>query len=97
GKGGRGFVPVIMNLVKFVVIAILAYQAVAERIGPIVAAQKLEFVQIFGLAAGIIYAIAIRIGLVLLVLALLDYGYQWFKTERELKMTKQQVKDEMRS
>ena len=97
GKGGRGPVPMLMNLVKFTIIALLAYQAIADRIGPIVAAQKLEFAQIFGLAAGIIYAIAIRIGLVLFVLALIDYAFQWWKTERDLKMTKQQVKDEMRS
>lgn len=96
GKG-RGPVPMLMNLFKFTVIGALAYQAIADRIGSIVAAQKLEFIQIFGLAAGIIYSIAIRIGLVLFVLALLDYAYQWFKTERDLKMTKQQVKDEMRS
>ncbi len=96
GKG-RGPVPMIMNLVKFAVIAILAYQAIADRLGPIVAAQKLEFQQIFGLTSGIIYSIAIRIGIVLFILALLDYSYQWWKTEKDMKMTKQQVKDEMRS
>ena len=32
----------------------------------------------------------------LLILALLDYAYQRFRTEKELKMSKQEVKEEMR-
>ena len=93
----RGLVPVLMNFVKFTVIAVLAYQAVADRVLLIVSSQTIEFQQIFHLASGIIYSIAIRIGIVLLVLAILDYAYQWWKIEKDLKMTKQQVKDEMRS
>ena len=93
----KGPVPMLMNLVKFTVIAVLAYQAVADRVLLITAAQTLEFQQVMHLASGMIYAIAMRIGIVLLVLALLDYAYQWWKIEKDLKMTKQQVKDEMRS
>jgi flagellar biosynthesis protein FlhB len=93
----RGIVPVLMNFVKFTIIAWFAYDAVADRVGTIISAQNLEFGVIFGLASGMIYSIAIRIGVVLIVLALLDYAYQWWKIEKDLKMTKQQVKDEMKS
>jgi flagellar biosynthetic protein FlhB len=96
GKG-RGFVPILLNFVKFAVIAVLAYQAVADRVQLIVGAQKLQFVQILQLACQVVYAIAIRIGVVLFILALVDYVYKWWKIEKELKMTKQQVKDEMKS
>ncbi len=64
--------------------------------GSIVKAQGLGFGQIFSLGAGVVYAIAIRIGLALLILAILDYVWQRYKIEQELKMTKQEVKDEMR-
>ncbi len=96
GKG-RGVVPLIMNFVKFGAIAILAYQAIADRIPIIVSSQKLEFMGILQLACEMIYAIAIRIGVVLFVLAMIDYAFKWWKIEKELKMTKQQVKDEMKS
>src|SRR5947208_1427125 len=46
--------------------------------------------------ASLVYAIGMRIGIVLLILALLDYAYQRFRTEKELKMSKQEVKEEMR-
>jgi flagellar biosynthetic protein FlhB len=55
------------------------------------------FVQIFGLAADILFNIAIRIGILLFVLSLIDYSWQRYHMEQGLKMTKDEVKDEMRS
>jgi flagellar biosynthetic protein FlhB len=39
----------------------------------------------------------IKIGVALLVLALLDYGFQRWKHEQDLKMTPQEVREEMRN
>lgn len=39
---------------------------------------------------------ALRAALAMLVFAALDYGYGWFKHERSLRMTKQELKDELR-
>ena len=86
----------VMNLLKLTLVGFAAYSAVAGRIDEIVHVQDLEFLQIFGLGAEIVFAVGIRIGVVLLVLAIIDYVYQRYRVERELKMTKQEVKDEMR-
>jgi len=59
-------------------------------------AQALDFKQIFNLGATMVYSIGMRIATVLLVLAILDYVYQRFRVETELKMNKQEVKEEMR-
>jgi flagellar biosynthetic protein FlhB len=74
----------------------VAYGAINARMAMILKAQELSFTQIFVLAGSILYSIAIRIGLVLLILAIIDYAYQRWRNERQLKMTKQEVKDEMR-
>ena len=42
------------------------------------------------------YQLGLRAGGVLLLLAAADYGYGWYKHEKSLKMTKQEVKDEFR-
>jgi flagellar biosynthetic protein FlhB len=63
----------------------------------IVSAQKLSFVQIFGMGAAIVYAIIVRITVLLLILAIVDYFYQRYKIEKSLKMTKREVKEEMRA
>jgi flagellar biosynthetic protein FlhB len=41
-----------------------------------------------------IYSLALRCGLVLLVFAGADYGYSWYKNEKSLRMTKQEIRDE---
>jgi flagellar biosynthesis protein FlhB len=95
--GGRGPAHAAMGLLKFVAIAFVAYTALRDRMPQIVAAPRLGFYQVFLLGGQIVYAVALRIGVALLILAILDYLYQRWQLERELKMTKQEVKDEMRS
>jgi len=94
--GGQGSVKLVMSLLKLCLVGLMAYSAVHGRLVQIVLVQQLSFMQIFGLAAGIIYAIALRIGVLLLVLALLDYIWQRYRIEKELKMSKQEVKEEMK-
>ena len=49
-----------------------------------------------GLAVSIIFWFAVKLALVLLVLGLLDYAYQRWQRERDLRMTRIEVKDEMK-
>ena len=51
------------------------------------------FIQILQTA----FTIALKMCLVLLIIALFDYLYQWYKHEKELRMTKQEIKDEYRN
>ncbi|MDP9173028.1 MAG: flagellar biosynthesis protein FlhB [Planctomycetota bacterium] len=95
--GGQGVMHLVMNFVKFVMVGLTAYSAVGNRLAQIVAAQKLSFIQIFGLGADIVYSIGMRVGILLLVLAILDYIYQRYRFEQSLRMTKMEVKEEMRS
>ena len=95
---GKGVKPMqgAISLAKMVLVALVAYSAIHDRLPQIVMAQQLEFLQIFGLGAEVVYSIGIRIGVILLILAIVDYAYQRYRIEQELKMTKQEVKDEMR-
>jgi len=52
--------------------------------------------QAAGEVARMMYELALRVLAVLLVLGILDFMYQKWKHTRDLRMTKQQVKDEMR-
>jgi flagellar biosynthetic protein FlhB len=96
GFGGNP-VKFLMNLAKMALITFVAYSAIADRIGRILNAQELEQEPLFSLAASTLYEVAMRIGMALLILAILDYVWQRWKHERDLRMTKQEVKDEMRS
>jgi flagellar biosynthetic protein FlhB len=92
----RNAMRLLMNLTKMALLALVAYSAIHSRIVQIMGVQQLTFVQIFGLGADLVYSIGLRIGVAMLILAILDYAYQRWRHERDLRMTKQEVKDEMR-
>jgi len=94
--GGQGFVGGAMSALKVGLVGAVAYSAIANRIGQIITVQQLTFAQIFELGAQIVWQIGIRIGLLLLVLAIIDFAWQKYRTEQKLKMSKQAVKDEMK-
>ncbi len=94
--GGRGAMHFLMSFLKMVLVSYAAYSAVHNRITQIIAVQQLTFMQIFAFGADIVYSIALNIGVLLLVLAILDYTWQKFKFERDLRMTKEEVKEEMK-
>jgi flagellar biosynthetic protein FlhB len=94
--GGQGFGHLALNVVKIALLGFVAWSAIHSRAGEIVNSQQLTFMQSFGLGATVVYSVAMRVGILLLVLAIVDYAYQRWRVERKLKMTKQEVKDEMR-
>ena len=95
--GGQGLVKLGMSLLKLTLVGLMAYSAIHGKIAQIIFAQEMGYIQIFGMAAGILFNIAIRIGVLLFVLALMDFSWQRYHIEQKLKMTKQEVKDEMKS
>lgn len=95
GKG-RSPAQAVMGALKLVVVTMVAYSALHGRLPEVVAAQELGYLQILGVAAEVVYSIGLRVGVALLVLAVLDYALQRYRLEKQLKMTKQEVKEEMR-
>jgi flagellar biosynthetic protein FlhB len=94
---GPGLMNMLMSVLKLVLVAMTGYSAVHGRLGLIFTSQRLYFMQSFALGATVLYEIALRVSVLLLVLALIDYGYQRFQFERDLRMSKQEIKEEMRS
>ena len=43
-----------------------------------------------------LYSLALRCGLLMLAFAGADYGYSWYKNEKSLKMSKQEIRDEFK-
>ena len=92
----EGLVHLVMSVLKLLLVGAVAWSAVRGRGEEIVGVQQLGYLEAFGQGVSIVYSVGIRVALLLLVLAILDYGYQKFRNEQELKMTKQEIKEEMR-
>lgn len=85
-----------MNLVKVGLIGAVAYLTIKSKLGQIVILSSMDTWQIIGLAGELMFLLGIRMAVILLVLAIFDYGVTWFQNEKKLKMSKQELKEEMR-
>ncbi|HEY8750972.1 MAG TPA: flagellar biosynthesis protein FlhB [Tepidisphaeraceae bacterium] len=85
-----------MSVIKMAILSMVAYSALRNRMGQVASVQKLDFLQIFGLSASLVYSIAMRVGIAMLIIAIIDYAIQRWRHERDLRMSKQDVKEEMR-
>ncbi|MBN1345951.1 MAG: flagellar biosynthesis protein FlhB [Phycisphaerae bacterium] len=92
----RAFVRLGMSILKMLIVGTVAYLSINERLTQIVFAMNLDHWQLFGLAADLIFSLALRLGIILVILAILDYVWQRYKHEQDLKMTKEEVKEEMK-
>jgi flagellar biosynthetic protein FlhB len=92
----RSLVQLLTNVAKLVLIGLVAYWTISQRFNDIVLSMELGIAALFKLGSSIIFSLTIRLGFVLLVLAVIDYVYQRYKHEKDLKMTKEEVKEEMR-
>jgi flagellar biosynthetic protein FlhB len=92
----RGTVKLIMSLVKVTVIAAVLYWTVKDKVREIIPTMEMDIGAILVYVGQSSFTLGMRISIVLLILAILDYIYQRWQYESDIKMTKQEVKDEMK-
>ncbi|MBU0639915.1 MAG: flagellar biosynthesis protein FlhB [Planctomycetes bacterium] len=85
-----------MGVLKMSLVGVVAYYSVLDEIELVVSSGSIAPRGILSLASHVAFTLGIRLGLLLLILAILDYFYQRWRHERSLRMTKQEVKDEMK-
>ena len=93
----RSLMKSILNSVKLVFVLAVAYAVIAGFVPKIIGLPALGAMQGMMLIARMLLALAIWLAAVLLVIGLIDWLYQKWQHAEDLKMTKQQVKDERRS
>jgi flagellar biosynthetic protein FlhB len=85
------------GIFKIMVIGAVAFVSLYGERETILGLSALEPGQIAVYLVEILAWTTIKIGLALLVLAILDYGFQRWKHEQDLKMTPQEVREEMKN
>jgi flagellar biosynthesis protein FlhB len=92
----RGIVELSKGLFKIGAVAYLTYLTIVAETDQMIAFIDMGVGQILTISGDIILGLAFRITLLLLVMAILDYAFQRFDHEKKLRMTKQEVKEEMK-
>lgn len=92
----QAFVRLGMGVLKMVIVAAVAYYTIVGEIGPVLSTGGLYAWAILAIASDTLYTLALRLAIVLFILGILDYVWQRYQHEEQLKMTKQEVRDEMK-
>lgn len=85
-----------MGLLKMSVVATVAVYTLWDEWPRVLQLAAEDPTTIALYLATISYWTSIKIAVALVVIAVLDYGYLWWKNEQDLKMTTQEIKEEMK-
>jgi len=90
----RALVELLKSIFKVVAVAILATWTISGMFGDYILLLDQEVGQIFGYLMKQIFALSIRIALVLLAMSILDYIWQRHQHFKQLRMSRHEVKEE---
>lgn len=89
-------VELIKSILKVLAIALVAYNEVRDRWKFILNLYDFEFMQAVLNIFDIVLDVGIKISVIFVIIGLADFGYQKWKHLHDLRMSKQEVKDEMK-
>lgn len=87
----------VMAIIKIVLIALIAYFSVRDKANDLFVLYEISLKQAISLVGEIILDTGLKISLVYLIVGLADFIYQKRKFSEDMKMTKQEVKDEYKN
>jgi len=90
----RNLMRTVMNIGKIILIGVIVYIEIRKQLPVIVSLGGIAFPENFAIAAGIIFGLALRIAIAMFILGVADWIWQKWKHERDLRMSKQEVKEE---
>lgn len=87
----------VKSIFKVGIIIYIAYTSVRDEAGHLFILYELDLKQAIALVGTLIIDIGLKISIVYLIIGIADYAYQKWKFNDEMKMTKQEVKDEFKN
>lgn len=93
----RMLVPTIVGAVKFIFILAVTYSEIRTVLDDPIFTSSVSTSRLAEFLGETCLRIFLRVCLGLVVIAAADYGYQFWRMQRDLMMTKQELKDEMKS
>ena len=90
-------VELVKSILKVGVIAYVAYTNIVEEADNLFVLYEIHLNQAIALVGEIIIEFGIEISIVFIVIGIADYFYQKWKFSEDMKMTKQEVKDEYKN
>ena len=90
-------VRLVMGMLKMGLVAAVAYLSLYGQRDKVLGLAGMTTPQIAAFLVEVLVWTTLKIAFALLVLAALDYGFQWWKHQRDLRMTTQEVREELKN
>lgn len=90
----RSLVELVKNLLKLAVISAIIYSEVKDRLTEIISLFDTDPKVALPYVCSAIYSSVMTISVIFIFLGIADIGYQWWEYEKNLRMTKQEIKEE---
>lgn len=82
------------SLIKMIILIVVVYDEIKSRIPDFARLMQTELVDGLLYTADAVFSICMKIAMVFVAVAAVDFLFQKFKFEKDMKMTKQEVKEE---
>jgi flagellar biosynthetic protein FlhB len=86
-----------LGIIKLTVVISLSYGVIKQILADPIFHSSVDLARIAGFMADSAFKIVVQACMALAVLAAVDYGYKFWQTSQDLKMTKQEVKEESKN
>ena len=92
----RSLVELIKSFIKIGVVGYFIYRFIVKETAQLPKLIFQDLIDTLPLASSLIIDLAFQIGAVILILAIIDYFYQWWEHNESLKMSKEEIKQEFK-
>ncbi len=90
----KSLVEVVKNILKIIVIAYILYREVLSKMPDFPTLMNLSMEQSIIFIGDSVIGLVTTIGMIFIAVGILDYTYQWWDYEKNLKMSKDEIKQE---
>lgn len=92
----RSLVDLFKSILKILILAAIVYSTLKPRMNSLIGLFDMEFMQVLVFLGQTIMSVVTSVGMFFIFLALADYAYQWYEYEKNIRMSKQDIKEEYR-
>lgn len=90
----RGLVELAKSLIKITVLTVIIFQVFRDELLLMPRMMDMTVIQAMAQTGNIIMKIVQMAAIIFVFVAVADYGYQWWEYEKNLRMSKQEIKEE---
>jgi len=93
----RSLIEILKNIIKIIIIGIVIYNVIIKNLKFIPKLMYFDIMSAVKFVFDVIMSAVNSVIIYFVAISLIDYIYQWWEYEKNIKMTKQEVKDEFKN